>query len=166
VDTHNVLRLWQQPTFLCRLGLFHSAYSNSYVNLAIFDQACDRPLVRDAIGAEAEALTHKLCIVPRHDIVWDHLAEDGRVPAEGMTTKHIRTGEAVQLSASELRHLLVFTMADIAEQYAGWQALHPPPYTHRPPHTHLPAQTHRPPNPAHSPHHLRARTARAVQGEV
>lgn len=120
VDTHNVLRLWGQPDFLCRLGLFHSAYSNSYVNLAIFDAAKDRGLVSQAIGAEAEALTHKLCVVPRHSIVWDNLAEEGRVPADGMTVRHIHTGEPVHLSSAELRHLLVFTMADIAEQYAGW----------------------------------------------
>jgi len=120
VDTHNVLRLWGQPTFLCRLGLFHSAYSNSYVNLAIFDASADRQLVAGAIGAEAEALTHKLCVVPRHTMVWDTLAEEGKIPAEGMTVAHIKTGEEVHLSAAELRHLLVFTMADIAEQYAGW----------------------------------------------
>lgn len=111
-----MLRLWGQPDYLCRLGLFHSAYSNSYVNLAIFDAASDRPLVADAIGADAERLTHKLCIVPRHDIVWDELAESGRVPEEGLTTRHIRTGEDVHLSRAELRHLLVFTMADISEQ--------------------------------------------------
>ena len=35
-------------------------------------------------------------------------------------TQHIRSGEPVRLSAEEVRHLLVFTMADIAEQYAGW----------------------------------------------
>jgi hypothetical protein len=120
VDTHNVLRVWGQPDYLCRLGLFHSAYSNSYVNLAIFDASTDRQAVARAIGAEAEALTFKLCVVPRHDLVWDCLAEDGRVPADGLRTQHIRTGEPVHLSASECRDLLVFTMADIAEQYAGW----------------------------------------------
>lgn len=59
-------------------------------------------------------------MVPRHQIVWDSLAEDGAVPPDGMRVAHIRTGEEVALSALELRHLLVFTMADIAEQYAGW----------------------------------------------
>ena len=48
------------------------------------------------------------------------LAEEGAIPAGGVHTKHIRTGEPLLLSAEELRHLLVFTMADIAEQYAGW----------------------------------------------
>ncbi|KAL1522598.1 hypothetical protein AB1Y20_017581 [Prymnesium parvum] len=119
-ECHNVLRLWLQPDALCRLGLFHSAYSNSYVNLAIFDPGEDRSTVREAIGEEAEALVHKLCVVPRHQIVWDELAERGVIPPEGMQTRHIRSGDAVSLSAAELRHLLVFTMADIAEQYAGW----------------------------------------------
>ena len=27
-EVHNVLRLWLQPHAVCRLGLFHSAYSN------------------------------------------------------------------------------------------------------------------------------------------
>lgn len=121
-ETHNVLSLWLQPRALCRLGLFHSAYSNSYVNLAIFNPGEDRSTVKAAIGDEAEALTHKLCVIPRHQLVWDAegLAEAGAIPADGIATRHIRTGEEVRLSADETRSLLVFTMADIAEQYAGW----------------------------------------------
>ena len=46
----------------------------SYVNLAIFDPGEDRSSVREAIGDEAEALVHKLCVIPRHQIVWDDLA--------------------------------------------------------------------------------------------
>lgn len=72
-ETHNVLRLWLQPDAVCRLGLFHSAYSNSYVNLAIFKPGEDRSTVRSAIGEDAEHLVHKLCIVPRHQIVWDQV---------------------------------------------------------------------------------------------
>lgn len=33
-----VLALWEQPQALARCGLFHSAYSNSYVNLASEDR--------------------------------------------------------------------------------------------------------------------------------
>lgn len=120
VDTHNILRLWGQPSFLCRLGLFHSAYSNSYVNLAIFDADADRSNLAEAMGSEAEALTHKFCVIPRHSIVWDNLAEAGSIPAAGLSPTHIHTGEPVVMTRGDLRHLLVFTMADIAEQYAGW----------------------------------------------
>jgi hypothetical protein len=53
--------VWEQPQALARCGLFHSAYSNSYVNLAIFKAGVDRELVREDCGAEAEDLIYKFC---------------------------------------------------------------------------------------------------------
>lgn len=53
--------MWDQPQALCRCGLFHSAYSNSYVNLAIFKEGVDRALVQSDCGIEAEDLIHKFC---------------------------------------------------------------------------------------------------------
>ncbi|KAF2587123.1 hypothetical protein F2Q70_00036925 [Brassica cretica] len=36
IDIYKILKLWKAPEPVCLCGLFHSAYSNSYVNLAIF----------------------------------------------------------------------------------------------------------------------------------
>jgi hypothetical protein len=41
---------------VARCGLYHSAYSNSYVNLAIFKPDTGRETVRSAVGTEAEEL--------------------------------------------------------------------------------------------------------------
>lgn len=56
-----ILSVWEQPQALARCGLFHSAYSNSYVNLAIFKAGVDRGLVKEDCGAEAEDLIYKFC---------------------------------------------------------------------------------------------------------
>ena len=116
------LALWQRSTELARCGLYHSAYSNSYVNLAIFDiNGGDRTVVRDDLGEAAEALVYKFCTIPRHELLTKALppmlpAEGGGgVPAAGVTTRHIVSGEAVHLSRAELHDFLVFQIADVAK---------------------------------------------------
>ncbi|PON87744.1 hypothetical protein TorRG33x02_164390 [Trema orientale] len=42
LDMYRILKLWRAEDSVCLLGLFHSAYSNSYVNLAIFDPSTGR----------------------------------------------------------------------------------------------------------------------------
>ncbi len=116
-----ILALWEQPQALARCGLFHSAYSNSYVNLAIFQAGVDRELVRQDCGAEAEDLIYKFCVVPRQQLVVDTMFPLDRVPADGLTVPHIHTGEPVFLSSALLGKLLVMTMADVADQQYGWQ---------------------------------------------
>ncbi len=44
------------PAQVSRCGLYHSAYSNSYVNLAIFKPDTGRETVRLAVGHDAEEL--------------------------------------------------------------------------------------------------------------
>jgi hypothetical protein len=116
-----ILSIWNQPQALARCGLFHSAYSNSYVNLAIFKAGHDRTLVQQDCGEEAEDLIYKFCVIPRQQIIVDTLYPMEAVPAEGLTVKHIHTGEDVHLSPELLGHLLVMTMADVADQQYGWQ---------------------------------------------
>jgi len=124
LGVHHILRLWEQPATVGRLGLLHSAYSNSYVNLALFDvnDGGERGRMRDIVGEEAERLVYLFCVVDRQSVVVDGLLKGGTVPEEGMDVPHLREeGTLVHLSASTLRMLLVFTMADIADQYFGWQ---------------------------------------------
>ncbi|GAB5031858.1 tetratricopeptide repeat domain containing protein [Nannochloropsis oceanica] len=116
-----ILALWEQPQALARCGLFHSAYSNSYVNLAIFKAGVDRGLVQEDCGVEAEELIYKFCVVDRQKIIVDTMFPMDRVPAEGLTVQHIHTGEPVHLSSEMLGQLLVMTMADVADQQYGWQ---------------------------------------------
>ncbi|KAF5749844.1 hypothetical protein HS088_TW03G00170 [Tripterygium wilfordii] len=73
VDIYKILKLWKVQDSVCLCGLFHSAYSNSYVNLAIFDPSTGRDVVRNHVGVAAERLIHLFCIVPRQRLIHDDL---------------------------------------------------------------------------------------------
>ncbi|KDP40469.1 hypothetical protein JCGZ_24468 [Jatropha curcas] len=73
VDIYRILKIWKAPDCVCLCGLFHSAYSNSYVNLAIFDPNTGRDVVRAHVGEAAEKLIHLFCIVPRQPLIHDDL---------------------------------------------------------------------------------------------
>jgi hypothetical protein len=124
LGVHNILRLWDQGETTGRVGLFHSAYSNSYVNLALFDpnEEVDRNLMKKLVGEKAEDLIHMFCIIDRQSVVVNTLLKQGAIPEDGISVPHLKKpGEVVYLSAETLRMLVVFTMADIADQYFGWQ---------------------------------------------
>jgi hypothetical protein len=122
LGVHNILRLWGENEVVARVGLFHSAYSNSYVNLALFDPSKDRNIMKELIGPEAEEIVHLFCIVDRQKVVVETLLVKGVIPGEGLHVPHLRnTNETVYLSPEILRILLVFTMADVADQYFEWQ---------------------------------------------
>nr|GEV89987.1 hypothetical protein [Tanacetum cinerariifolium] len=70
---YRILKLWKTPDSVCLFGLFHSVYSNSYHDLAIFDPVKDRDIVRNHVGDVAERLIHLFCIVPRHTLIHDDL---------------------------------------------------------------------------------------------
>jgi ribulose bisphosphate carboxylase small subunit len=122
LGVHNMLRLWGQGSVVGRVGLFHSAYSNSYVNLALFDPSKEREIVQHLIGNKAEELVHLFCIIDRQDVVVNTLLRYGFIPKEGLFVNHLRkSNEKVFLSAETLHMLVVFSMADTADQYFGWQ---------------------------------------------
>ncbi|KAL6842230.1 hypothetical protein ACP4OV_027878 [Aristida adscensionis] len=73
VHVYRILRLWGAPDAVARCGLFHSAYSNSYVGLAVFPPDAGRAAVRAVVGGAAERLAHLFCAVPRHALIYDGL---------------------------------------------------------------------------------------------
>ncbi|PNT76016.1 uncharacterized protein LOC100845551 [Brachypodium distachyon] len=151
IDVFRILRLWAAPDAVARCGLYHSSYSNSYVNLAIFPPDISRGRVRAIVGAPAERLVHLFCVVPRHALLHQnlhlryadaelraHLAravagdDEGYfsewrvklrsvVPAEGVVAEHIRTGEPVALSRKVLAAFVLMTIADFSDQYTDYQ---------------------------------------------
>ena len=157
LEVYRILRLWGAPDAVARCGLYHSAYSNSYVNLAIFEPDVGRARVAAVVGDEAERLVHLFCVVPRQQLVHDDLLfhyDDGELvadlarseeslrdarsgvfdedepwrrkiqrllPADGITVKHIRTGEDVALSRRVAATFLMMTMADFSDQLFDWQ---------------------------------------------
>lgn len=122
VGVHNILRLWGQSRGMGRVGLLHSAYSNSYVNLALFDPQKERHQMQSLVGRDAEELIHTFCIIDRQDVVVNTLTKRRHIPSTGLTVPHLREKNAtVYLSPDFLQSLVIFTMADIADQYFGWQ---------------------------------------------
>ncbi|CAB4265419.1 unnamed protein product [Prunus armeniaca] len=169
VDIYRILKIWKAQDSVCLCGLFHSAYSNSYVNLAIFDPSTGREVVRSHVGDAAERLIHLFCIVPRQSLIHDDLLfhytdselvehlkqsevslaapatnsnsnnqdqiqEDHSaapwswrkklqtlVPANGITVKHIKTGEDVLVSRRVVAVFLMMTIADFSDQLFGFQ---------------------------------------------
>ncbi|KAI3419952.1 uncharacterized protein J3R85_012884 [Psidium guajava] len=73
VDIYRILHLWRAPDAVCLCGLYHSAYSNSSVNLAIFSPNTSRDVVRSHVGNAAERLIHLYCIVPRQTLIRNDL---------------------------------------------------------------------------------------------
>ncbi|GMI88403.1 hypothetical protein like AT3G19990 [Hibiscus trionum] len=73
VDIYRILKIWKAPNSVCLCGLFHSAYSNAYVNLAIFDASTGRDVVRGHVGDVAERLIYLFCVVPRQTMIHDNL---------------------------------------------------------------------------------------------
>jgi hypothetical protein len=102
-------------TQVSRCGLYHSAYSNSYVNLAIFKPDTGRETVRAAVGHEAEELVrsrphfplatfashittcecmqiHFFCTIPRQELIFDHilpLHPDKPIPKVSSRAPHL-----------------------------------------------------------------------------
>ena len=122
LSVHNILKVWGQDETTCRVGLFHSAYSNSYVNLALYDVDKDRETMRNLIGEEAEAIVYIFCIIDRQQVVVNTLLRQGFIPPDGLDVPHLKNAnETVHISSKVLHLLVIFTMADIADQYFGWQ---------------------------------------------
>ncbi|XP_074274156.1 uncharacterized protein LOC141597948 [Silene latifolia] len=101
-DIYRILKLWGAPDAVCLCGLFHSAYSNSYVNLAIFDPSTGRDTVRAHVGEAAENLIHLFCIVPRQPLIHDqlifHYAESELVDHLQVSEKSVRDAKENGLS--------------------------------------------------------------------
>eukprot|EP01027_Heterolobosea_sp_BB2_P012611 GEZU01018256.1.p1 GENE.GEZU01018256.1~~GEZU01018256.1.p1 ORF type:complete len:208 (-),score=30.86 GEZU01018256.1:61-624(-) len=122
--TWRILKIWNQEDEVCRCGLYHSAYSNSYVNLAIFKEHEDREAVKRTVGPDAEELVYIFCRIPRHKLIFDlvlnAVSSDEEIhtgpPREGILLPHIKTGADIHLSTELIGQFFVMTMADTAEQ--------------------------------------------------
>ncbi|XP_078151711.1 uncharacterized protein LOC144546984 [Carex rostrata] len=97
-DIYRILKLWHAPDSVARCGLFHSAYSNSYVNLAIFNPGTSRSYVRSLIGEPAERLVYLFCVVPRQHLIHDDLLFHY---SDSDLNKHLALSEASIKEAKE-----------------------------------------------------------------
>lgn len=119
MGVYRILNLWNAPRTVARFGLFHSAYSNSYVNLAIFQPDADRQIVRDLIGDSAEELVHMFCIVPKQPLIHDdllfHFTDEELVSGLKESEKSMKEAEAEDLELQKLK---------IEDQNGNWLELH------------------------------------------
>ncbi len=113
---YRTLALWDMPREIRLLGLFHSVYSNEYVDLKLF---ADRAPLRQALGEEAERLVHLFCTMPR-TLFTRRLLEEGDLPEEGMVLER-EGAPAILLSTKDVAVFAIATIADIAEQWHSWQ---------------------------------------------
>ena len=120
-DVWLMLCAWEQPQATCRLGLFHSAYSNSFVAMGIFDREKDRGKLAELIGDEAENLVYKFCTIDRQSLERTVL-EEGTIRPDGYDMTHIATGTPLRLTGGEAAAMITETLADEAEQRFGWQS--------------------------------------------
>jgi hypothetical protein len=116
-----MLVAWEQPQAVCRLGLFHSAYSNSFVSMNLYDPTRDRAALADLIGDEAEGLVYGFCSIDRQRLE-EMVLEEGTVRREGYALKHIHTGDELRVSGPEAAAFVTETLADELEQRFGWQS--------------------------------------------
>jgi hypothetical protein len=76
VSTWAIAALWGLPREVRLCALLHSAFSNSFVNLALFSPDDDgRAAVRALAGAEVERWTWLFCRVPRNELIYDRLVD-------------------------------------------------------------------------------------------
>lgn len=114
LGVYRILALWDQPREVRLLGLFHSVYSNEYVDLKLFDASGNRAELAAALGEEAERLIHIFCTMPRTRFT-QALLEMDRIPEDGLRL------DALQLSPRDVAIFAIASMADIAEQWHSWQ---------------------------------------------
>ncbi|XP_076950566.1 uncharacterized protein LOC143623637 [Bidens hawaiensis] len=96
-DIYRILTIWNAPDAVRLCGLFHSAYSNSYVNLAIFDPSTGRDVIRGHVGQHAERLIHLFCVVPRQQLIHDDLLFRYE---ESELVRHVKESEASVVNAT------------------------------------------------------------------
>lgn len=75
-NTYAISALWGLPKEVRLCALLHSAFSNSFVNLALFAPNEEgRAAVRELAGEEAERWTWLFCRVPRNELVYARLLD-------------------------------------------------------------------------------------------
>ena len=116
-----ILCTWQQPRDTCRLGLLHSAYSNSFVSMNCFDPKRDRGRVAELIGSDAENLVYKFCSIDRQKFE-ETVLNERTVRRGGYTLQHIHTKEMLTVSGNEAAAFVTETLADELDQRFGWQS--------------------------------------------
>ena len=115
IGTWWILNQWKQPRFICRAGLLHSCYSTSFYPQALFSLS-ERARVRSIIGARAETLAYRFCVIDRAEL-WAKVATLSFLPKTFAVRRIDRDG-CMSMSKPTTQKLLVIECANLAEQSA------------------------------------------------
>jgi hypothetical protein len=116
-NVYRILRIWGQGDLICHTGLFHSAYSNELVDLAIFRPNTERDVLRNLLGPQTEQLIYDFCVLPRSCFI-EVVAALDELPPE-LTISDV--GTTVTLDPINVRRFIVLSIADLLEQWFDWQ---------------------------------------------
>jgi aspartyl/asparaginyl beta-hydroxylase (cupin superfamily) len=114
LGTWTVLRQWEQPSYLCRAGLFHSCYSTDAYPNALF-RLEERPVVRALIGEDGEEIVHTFCSIDRKKFLAS-VANLNDIPELGLSVVLFRTCESQMLPPATAAIVLLLEMANLLDQ--------------------------------------------------
>ncbi|GMP99558.1 hypothetical protein CsSME_00046991 [Camellia sinensis var. sinensis] len=113
LDIYRILKLWKAPDSVSLCGLFHSAYSNSCVNLAIFEPPHpNRTTIRVGSSDNADALVQMLArrfVNVRNVFIDERLSISLPVyPSPQISTSVVEPYNSVLTTHSLLEHTFSF----------------------------------------------------------
>jgi hypothetical protein len=139
IGTFGILHGWNQPQDVCRLGLFHTAYSGDLFHFYVLDasSADGRLELQNIIGTDAENLVYLFGTVNRGSLIGlsrTMNASDPRGPdilnktdGNSYYTVYNRITGSIDVNSKDVAKLLVATMADYLDQMVtvnGWRDHH------------------------------------------
>jgi hypothetical protein len=107
--THDLLRDWGAPEFVCVAGLFHSIYGTWHFRHKAFPIE-QRSVLRNLIGSEAEYLAYVFCVTERPKVFLDNVGRSE------ISIRDHYTNAPIQLRPEDLSNLLEIEAANLIEQ--------------------------------------------------
>ena len=104
--TYELLKLWNNPDYVCLAGLFHSIYGTQiYKKQTLALER--RDIIKNAIGIEAEYLAYLFCIMDR-DCFYNNLTSN--------KVRNSQDGSYILISEETKRNLCEILVANELEQ--------------------------------------------------
>lgn len=109
LETHSILKKWQQPQYVCLAGLFHSIYGTDIYRGTCLDWS-QREIVMGLIGPRAEGLSFLFCRMDRKSLYAPQPV------GEKFTLIDRFKHSAILISKNQRRDLLIVAAANLLEQ--------------------------------------------------
>ncbi len=122
LSTSSMVYLWSNDSILADFAALHSVFGNSYVSLKLFDMSSshDINLLSSSTSQAAVNLTVKMCSCDRQNLIVNTLLGSS-IPFDGLTVPSLSRNTSLHFTALDIKRAVIFTVADVADQYFGWQ---------------------------------------------